>query len=143
MRNLKLELPPKFLLIDTDSITPAKIDEIAAELGQVNKDHSIFGKYPMEEFETIEQWQERVMPLLAEETKRKDDESNEVWLLRAHTVKPDKLKLVKDTLAALAKVFGQAGVVNDESFNRCGYPIIKKFIRDVLKECDFDTKDFE
>jgi hypothetical protein len=143
MPNLKLSLPPKEFIVNTDSITLAKIDEISEALGEVSKANSIFGKYPMFEEESLEEWQTRVMPILGEETKKKDGETNEEYLLRVHTVKPEKGKLLFDTLQALSKVFGQKESVTKETVEKGSYSQMKRFVRDILKECDFETKDFE
>lgn len=142
MPNLKLDLPPGSLVVDTNKITPTAMEALADALGEVKQKHSIFAKYPLEDDETLEQWQERVLPDLTNETKKKDGEKAEDYLKRVFKTELDKKDLIFDTLSAFAGVFGGKEVTK-ESFNKASYVSMKAFIKDVLKACDFPTSDYE
>jgi hypothetical protein len=143
MPNLRLELPPGNLVINTDKITPNKMEKLSEVLGEVRLKHSPFTKYPMEDDETFEQWQERVNPKLIEMNKKKEGEKAAEYLARIYKVDLDKKELVFDTLSALAETFDQGAKVTKETFGNGSYVQMKGFVKDVLKSCDFDARDYE
>jgi hypothetical protein len=143
MPNLRLELPPGHVVINTDKITPNKMEKLSEVLGEIRLKHSPFSKYPMEDDETYDQWAERVNPKLIEANKKKEGEKTEDYLKRLYKVELDKKEIVFDTLLALACVFDQGKAVTEEAFGNGSYTQMKGFVRDVLKSCDFDVKDYE
>src|SRR5665213_671634 len=100
MPNLRLELPPSNLTINTDKITPNKMEKLSEVLAEVRLKHSPFTKYPMEDDETFEQWQERINPKLLELNKKKDGEKADEYLHRIFKIELDKKEIVFDTLCA-------------------------------------------
>ena len=138
----RLELGQSALIIDPKKISPNKMDEISEALGEVKLKNSIFHKYPLEDQETLEQWQERVSPLMQEEIKKREDESGSEYLKRVFK-QDNKKQVLFDTLSALAKIFNQSDKVSQEAFNNASYVEMKKFVVDTLKACDIPTTDFE
>lgn len=139
----RLELGSSSLIIDSKKISPNKMDEISEALSDVKLKNSIFYKYPLEESETLEQWHERVTPLMKEEAAKRDDEDGGEYLKRVLYKQESKKQVLFDTLQALAKIFNQSDKVTMEAFNNTSYMDMKKFVVDVLKACDLPTVDFE
>lgn len=131
------------IIIHPSAITPFKLDILAEKLGEVKRKHSIFGKYPMEEGETLEKWQERVLPLITSEQTMKEDEGTESYMTRIFKQEMSRKPLIKDTLEAIGEAFDQPGRVTDETYAQIPILLTQAKMIDFLKACDFNTSDYE
>jgi hypothetical protein len=138
-----LNLGQSRLIIDPNIITPEKIDILSDNLGKVKLKHSIFTKYPLLDDENTEQWQERVLPLMGEETKKKEGESAEDYLSRVFKPDQEKRAIMYDTCIAVADSFERGGAVSPEVLKKVVYGEIKAFLVGVLKHCDLGYSEFE
>ena len=137
------EIGQSRIIVHLDKVTPAKIDQLANKLGEVKQKNSIFGKYPLEDGETLEKWQERVLPLLGEETKKKEDEDVDTYMTRIFKPENDKKQLVLGVLSAIGETFDQPGKVTKEVEDQFPYISTKMKIVSLLKACDLPTMDLE
>lgn len=137
-----LSLGSNRLVVMREQLTWDALENIASAYAEVKQKHSIFGQYPMADNETVEDWATRVDATINEGNKKKDDETYNEYLKRAMTRKLDKQELVKDTIRALAKIFGQEEKVTDEGFKASSYPECKDFLITVFEAVDLSTVDF-
>lgn len=141
MPPLRLDLNPGVVVVNTDKITPDQMDDLSDQLAEVSRKHSIFGKYPMEEGETIEAWKERVEKEIPEKNRRKDEESVDEYMKRIFKPQQDKKLMLFDTLSAISHTFG--GSVSYEGFRKAPYGDSKNFVLKVLKGMDFPVVEYE
>lgn len=141
MPPLRLDIPPGVVLINTDKITPNQMDQLSDLLAEVARKHSIFGKYPLAEGETLDEWKERVEKEIPEKNRKKDDEKSDEYMKRIFKPQQDKKLMVFDTLEAMSTVFG--GNVSYEGFRSASYGVTKTFVLNVLKAMDFPVGDYE
>ena len=139
----EVALGERRVVVDTKDLIWSKMELLAEEYASVKKQHSLFAQFPINDDETVEEWSERVSPLLLEENKKKDGEDSETYMKRVYSLKLDKQKLVKDTVAMIATVFGQGEKICSGSFDRSSYPECKSFIIAVFEAVDLSTRDFE
>lgn len=141
MPPMRLALGQGVLLVNPDSITPDQMDSLSDQLGEVTRKHSIFGKYPLKDGETIDEWRERVEKEIPEKNKKKDEESAEDYLKRIFKPQRDKHELIFDVLMSFCSVFG--GSMTREGFRSSPYGESKSFVLKVLKGIDFPTAEYE
>jgi hypothetical protein len=139
----ELELGAERLVVFEKDVLFENIDKISEEYSEVKTKHSLFAKYPMKDGESSQEWQERVLPLLAAESNKLDKESNKDYLARIYKLSLDKHKLTIDTIKMLAKVFGQEAKATDASFKKCSFVAARKFVVTVFEACCLPTRDFE
>jgi hypothetical protein len=141
MAVLRLDLAPGVLIVNPEKITPTQMDELTDLLAEVSLKSTIFGKYPLQDNESLEEWRERVEKEIPEKNKKKEDETASEYMKRVFKPQQDKKQMVFDTLEAMAKVFG--GSVSHEGFMKQPYGDSKSFVVKVLKAIDFPTGEYE
>lgn len=139
----EVALGPNRLVVEMKHLVFKNINKLAHGYADVKLKHSVFNQYPLLEDETIEQWTERVLPLLAQENAKKDEESASDYMGRIYKLKMDKNELIKDTIKLVADICGQADKVSDEVIDETPYPLLKAFLLDVFEASDLSVKDFE
>lgn len=139
----ELNLGKDRLVVETKHLVFDNIELLAHGYAEIKEAHSLFAEYPMLEDETTEQWQERVLPLLADETSRKDGESQKEYLNRIYAQKLDRHKLIFDVISLVAEVCGQKEKATQDNFKKSSYPECKSFLVSVFSSCDLSTRDFE
>ena len=138
-----LNTSPTRLIIDPNVITPRRVDILAENLAKVNLKHSLFTKYPMLEDETNDQWNERVLPLMMEANKKKEDEDNDKYLLRIFKPNMERKEVMFDTICAIADSFDKAGAVTKDNYMDIPTHELKSFTFGILKHCDLDASGLE
>ena len=131
------------VVVNVNQLTFEKMEALASGMADVKQKHSLFAKYPMEDDEDVDAWAERILPLMDAENKKLDTETKEEYVKRVYSLRLDKQTLVKDTVAMIAKVFGQGDKVDSDGFKQASYPAVKEFVISVLDSVDLSTKDFE
>lgn len=131
------------IVVNVNQLTFEKMEFLASGMADVKQKHSLFAKYPMEDDEDVDAWAERILPLMDAENKKLDTETKEEYVKRVYSLRLDKQTLVKDTVAMIAKVFGQGDKVDSDGFKQASYPAVKEFVISVLDSVDLSTKDFE
>jgi hypothetical protein len=134
------------LAIDTNRISILKRDELASRLSDLKVKNSLFNDYPLEEGESLEDWQTRIAPELVAKDARKDGEGSDAYVKRVILDK-DSSKFTKglvfDTLQLLGELFDNKDKVTQDAFNNTSYVASKAYIKDILDPLDIDTKSFE
>jgi hypothetical protein len=145
MPKLRLELVDTFMLVDTDRITPRDIDNMGSALSDANYKLSFFGKHPMADGESEEDWKKRCDAEIEEKNKKQEGETETDYVRRMLKIEATKPEVLFETLVAIAKVFGQEEKFTRERFNVTPYGAMKNFTRDVLKAGGFPdlAKDYE
>lgn len=131
------------IVVNVNQLTFERMEFLASGMSDVKQKHSLFAKYPMEDDEDVDAWAERILPLMDAENKKLDTETKEEYVKRVYSLRLDKQVLVKDTVAMIAKVFGQGDKVDSDGFKQASYPAVKEFVISVLDSVDLSTKDFE
>ena len=137
MAKLIIELGDKRLSIDTDKITLRKVKELAEALADVRAKYSIFSKYPMEEGESLTDYQVRVQGEVIKKNSRKEGESDIDFQRRLFQSTESQSQTV-DELHAIAAAFGQGDKVSEESCSDVTYVTLKNYLNDILAFCDLD-----
>lgn len=139
----EVALGEKRLVVEMKHLVFDNIDKLAHGYADIKLKHSVFNQHPLLEEETVEQWTERVLPLLAEENARKEEESAKDYMSRIYKLKMEKNALIKDAVKLVAEVCGQAEKASDDAIQVTPYPLLKKFLLEVFEAADLSIKDFE
>lgn len=142
MAYLFIEFGEKRLSVDTDKISIRKSKELARELVEIKKKHSPLAKFPIKDDETLEQWQERVLPQVTnrkDDMVRKDGELSQDYLNRVLAVELDDLALYFDCLKMIARHFDDENKVTEETFEDMCPDGVVRFIKDVLQKARIDV----
>jgi hypothetical protein len=139
----ELKVGDQRLVYKTEDLSWANRELLQDALVKLKTDNSLFGRFPLADGEDLKEWEERIKPELENESKRKDKESSTKYLSRLMSGDKTKQNLIYQTLAAIAKLFGQETKLTPESFKTVSYPSAKMFIKDLLEMYDLDTSAFE
>lgn len=151
MARLELEVGEHRLVVDDKNILFDTIELLVEKLGEVNLKHSVFGRYPIADNESVEEWSERIKTVIEEMNeklqveKKQEGESLSAFLKRVQDPEISGIANEKyfDALKAIADVFGQGHKVTPESFKKTSAPLAQDFILNVLKKCKLSTSAYE
>lgn len=144
MANMQVTIGDQRLVVNPDNITLRKVKELADALVELKRKHSLLTKFPLNDKESLEEWSERIAPLLVEENKRKKNEKSDEYINRLYKTDLDKQELVLDTLKLIAKSFdNQESKITPENSDQISYVSAKRFIKDLFTLCDLDASAFE
>lgn len=139
MANLIIELGDQRLSINTDKITLRKVRELADSLADVKAKYSIFSKYPMNEGETLTDYQVRIQAEMIKKNSRKEGEDSQEFQKRLFK-STESLEQTIDELKAIAALFGQDEKVSEETCGDVSYVTLKNYVNDILAFCDLDDQ---
>lgn len=137
------------LVVDTNKISIGKSKALAKGLTDIKRKHSPFTKYPLNENESFEEWQKRVLPKLIgpkRDLSRQEGETDDaVYLSRLMEIELEDLDLHFDVLKLIATTFNdiegnpQGHKVTQETFEDTSLEAAIRFMRDVLGKARIDV----
>ena len=137
---LKINIGGNQFVVNCADYTCGRKDELTEKMLEIIRTNSIFTKYPMEEEESREKWQERVQKDMDKDKERKEGESVEEHLKRVLSPKNDAQEMALATLNAIAETFGLRQVT-PEDLKNTNWLAVKRFLFDVLSMGDVPGAD--
>lgn len=138
---INLQLGTRIFRVELDQYTSSKAYELFDKVAEIRIKNSPYAKFPKLEGEADDLWRERIAKESETDKLRKDGEDTEKYLKRVFDAKLEMYELSFSILNAIAEVFNQSKVTEDE-FKQGGWLGIKEFVFKVLNLGDIPCNDF-
>ncbi len=140
MEKMKMIFGQQQFVVDPNSYTYDKVEQLTEKITDIRRAHSLFSKYPLNEGESREKWRERIEPLMEKELVRKEGEAAEDHLKRLFDTKVDAREMTFEIVEAIGETFKLAKPAK-EDLRACNYLKLRTFIYNVLNLADIPNID--